>query len=80
MDPRPFFAFLCGLIAGLVPNQKSNIHPALLGAIFGILFTKIVFGDYDRGYQWTLMDPVFGVVTGGAGALGAYISSNASSR
>lgn len=77
MPSQYIFPFVCGLVAGLVPNRKSNIHPVLLGVIFGILFTKIVFGDYDRGYQWTLLDPVFAVVTGSLGALGAYISSQA---
>lgn len=72
---RDIFTFLCGLIAGLVPNKKSNIHPVLLGVIFGILFTKIVFGDYDTGYQWTLSDVSFVFITAAEGALGALISS-----
>lgn len=69
------FSFSCGLVAGLVPNTKSNIHPVLLGIIFAVLFTKIVFGDWDKGYQWSSMDPLFLVVVGAEGAIGAYISS-----
>ena len=72
---RHIFAILCGLIAGLIPNTKSNIHPLLLGVIFAILFTKIVFGDYDKGYQWTRSDLLFVLIVGGEGALGAWITS-----
>ncbi len=63
---RNFFAFIIGCIAGFIPNNKSNIPPYLLGIIFAILATKIVYGsglqgaaspnafggDYDIGYQW----------------------------
>ncbi len=73
---RHIFAFVCGLIAGIIPNNKSNIYPPLLGVIFAILFTKIVFGDYDAGYQWTTSDLLFVLVVGGEGALGAWISMN----
>lgn len=73
---RHIFAIVCGLIAGIVPNEKSNIDPRLLGAIFAILFSKIVFGDYDRGYQWTLKDIAFVIIVGTEGAFGAWVSSS----
>lgn len=69
------FSFGCGLLGGVVPNTKSNIHPVLLGIIFAILFTKIVFGDWDTGYQWSSNDLAFVAVVGAEGALGAYLSS-----
>jgi hypothetical protein len=75
MIERHIFAFVCGLIAGIIPNNKSNIYPPLLGVIFAILFSKIVFGDYDRGYQWTFSDILFVLIVGAEGAIGAWISN-----
>lgn len=72
---RHIFAISCGLIAGVIPNTKSNIHPLLLGVLFALLFTKIVFGDYDKGYQWTRSDLLFLLIVSAEGALGAWISS-----
>jgi hypothetical protein len=60
-------------VGGLIPNDKSNIHPLLMGAILAILATKVFVGDYDRGYQWTLSDVVFVAITSAEGALGASI-------
>jgi len=77
---RHIFAIACGLIAGIVPNKKSNIYPPLLGFIFAILFTKIVFGDYDKGYQWTMSDIYFVIIVGGEGALGAWLTSRYSKQ
>lgn len=68
---RHAFAIGCGVVGGIMPNKKSNIHPLLLGAIFSILFVKIVFGDLDTGYQWSRWDIVFLGVTGLEGMLGA---------
>jgi hypothetical protein len=65
------FAFACGAIAYMIPNNKSNIHPILMGIILSILATKVVYGDYDKGYQWSINDIYFGIVVGGIGAIGA---------
>ena len=74
MYNRHVIAFLAGVIGGLIPTDKSNIHPLLMGAILAILATKVLVGDYDRGYQWTFSDIVFVAITASEGALGAFIS------
>ena len=70
---RHLFAFACGVVGGAIPNTKSNIHPMLLGAILALLMTKIVFGDYDKGYQWTASDILFLLIVGLEGAAGALL-------
>lgn len=46
MDPtRHLLALAAGVLGGFVPNQKSNIHPLLMGALLAIFLTKILFGD-----------------------------------
>jgi len=77
MNSRHIVSFLAGVVGGLVPNDKSNIDPLLMGAIFAWLATKILVGDYDRGYQWTLSDLVFLVVTALEGSLGAAVATAA---
>ena len=68
---RNLFAFTLGGIAGFIPNNKSNIPVWLLGIIFAILATKIVYGDYDIGYQWSFADIIFLIVIGTLGSVGA---------
>ena len=70
---RHLLAISSGVVGGLVPNEKSNIHPFLMGAILAILLTKIIFGDYDKGYRWSFSDILFLLVTGSEGALGAWL-------
>jgi hypothetical protein len=70
---RNVFAIICGLFAGIIPNNKSNINPILMGIILSILATKVVYGDYDKGYQWSINDIYFVIVVGGLGVLGASI-------
>lgn len=72
---RILLASILGFIGGVIPNDKSNIHPVLMGAIFALLFTKIIFGDFDKGYQWSIHDIYFVLLIGGIGALTGYISS-----
>jgi hypothetical protein len=71
---RHTFALLLGFIGGMIPNNKSNIYPPLMGSIFAILFSKIVFGDYDKGYQWSFSDLLFLIINGGEGFIGGLIS------
>ena len=54
-------SFMVGYLATLIPNNKSNIHPLVASGIFGLLFSKIVFGDWDRGFQFTYLDIVYSI-------------------
>ena len=72
---RNAFALFCGIIASLIPNHKSNIPPVLMGNILSILLTKIVYGDYDRGYTWSVNDIYFVVMVGSLVAFGAWLST-----
>ncbi len=42
---RNLFALTTGGIAGFIPNDKSNIPSPILGIIFAILATKILYGS-----------------------------------
>lgn len=75
---RHLIAVATGILGGAIPNQKSNIHPYLMGAILAILAVKVFVGDYDKGYSWTLSDIGFVVVTGLEGVLGAAAVTTAS--
>ncbi len=70
---RNLFALTTGGIAGFIPNDKSNIPSPILGIIFAILATKILYGDYDIGYQWSVSDIFFLIVVGSLGAFGAFV-------
>lgn len=71
---RHLFAVSIGVIAGFLPSAKSNIHPLFLGAVFAILFTKLLFGDYDSGFQISLSDSLFFIICSLEGLLGAWIA------
>jgi hypothetical protein len=75
MDNRHIVAFLSGAIGGVIPNNKSNIHPLLMGAIISFLATKVLIGDYDRGYKWSSSDIVFAIITIAEGVLGAKLAN-----
>ena len=51
--------FIFGYLGASIPNSKSNIHPLLLAALFGSLATKVIFGDWDVGYQYSFSDILF---------------------
>ncbi len=70
---RNLFALTTGGIAGFIPNDRSNIPSPILGIIFAILATKILYGDYDIGYQWSVSDIFFLIVVGSLGAFGAFV-------
>jgi hypothetical protein len=71
---RHLLAIAAGIIGGLIPNKHSNIHPLVMGAILAILFTKVIFGDYDKGYQFTVSDILFATIVGTEGMIGAYLT------
>jgi hypothetical protein len=71
---RHLFAISIGIIAGFLPSIKSNLHPLFLGAIFAILFTKLLFGDYDSGFQFSGSDILFFILCSLEGVLGAWIA------
>ena len=66
--------FMVGYLATLIPNKKSNIHPLIASGIFGLLFAKIVFGDWDRGFQFTYLDIVYGIMVIFSAVLGGMLS------
>lgn len=73
-DPkRHLLAVASGILGGAIPNQKSNLHPFLLGALFALLIVKLVYGDYDIGFQFSLADIMFVVVIGLEGVFGAFL-------
>lgn len=73
-DPkRHFLAVASGILGGAIPNQKSNLHPFLLGAILALLLVKVLYGDYDRGFQFSIADLWFLLVVAAEGALGAWL-------
>ena len=72
---RHFLALAAGIIGGLLPNKRSNIHPLLMGTALALLFSKVIFGDYDKGYQYTISDVYFVFIVGIEGCIGAYLTS-----
>ena len=68
---------MVGYLATLIPNKKSNIHPLVASAIFGLLFAKIVFGDWDRGFQFTYLDIFYSMAVIFSAVLGGIVSLSA---
>lgn len=76
-DPkRHILALACGILGGTLPNNHSNMHPLLTGAILAGLIVKIIYGDYDSGYKWSVSDLVFWTFTLLEGMIGAFIIIN----
>jgi|694.fasta_scaffold00020_57 hypothetical protein len=74
MQPnRHILALACGILGGAFPNTMSNIHPYLTGALVAGFTVKMIYGDYDQGYQWALSDLIFWVITLFEGFLGALL-------
>lgn len=65
-----------GYIGALIPNKNSNIHPLLMSVIIGSLFSKCIYGDFDIGYQWTLNDIYYWIITILEALLGGLIYIN----
>lgn len=58
-----FFTIAIGYISASIPNNKSNIHPLLMALILGLLARKIIYGDFDEGYQLSIYDIYFVIST-----------------
>lgn len=71
---RHLLALSAGIIGGILPNKRSNIHPLLMGCILALFLTKVLYGDYDKGYQFTFSDIFFILIVGCEGALGAFLT------
>lgn len=70
---RHILAIAGGIVGAAIPNKTSNIHPFITAAVFAFFAVKIIYGDYDKGYQWTVSDILFAVVIIIEAILGAFI-------
>jgi len=70
-------AVSAGVLGGAIPNDRSNLHPLLMGALFSLFFVKVLLGDYDTGYTWTGSDILFGLTLGLEGIFGALLFTRA---
>lgn len=52
-----------GFVGALLPNKLSNIPHLLMAVIIGSLVSKIIYGDFDIGYQWTISDIYYWFIT-----------------
>ncbi len=74
LDPRRhILAIAAGIVGATLPNTYSNANPYIIGAIVSAFLVKMIYGDYDQGYDWTLSDLVFWIVTLLEGVIGAAI-------
>lgn len=74
-DPsRHLLALAAGIVGGFLPNDISNIHPLLMGATFALFFVKVLLGDLDPGFKFTLRDILFLAIFASEGAIGAWIA------
>lgn len=73
LDPkRHILALSAGVVGSFLPNDKSNSSPLINGAIFAAIVVKLLYGDYDKGYIWSLSDIVFWIITAIEGLISAY--------
>jgi hypothetical protein len=64
IDPkRHILAISAGIVGSFLPNDKSNSNYYINGGILAVLLVKLLYGDYDEGYQWTLSDILFLIIT-----------------
>jgi hypothetical protein len=59
---RHILAIAGGIVGAAIPNKTSNIHPFITAAVFAFFAVKIIYGDYDKGYQWTVSDILFAFI------------------
>lgn len=65
-----------GYIGAIIPNNNSNIHPLIMSVIIGSLFSKCIYGDFDIGYQWTISDIYYWIITIIQSLIGGFIGIN----
>jgi hypothetical protein len=73
---RHILAIAVGIFGGSLSNDKSNIHPYIIGALLSGFVVKMVYGDYDIGYQWSISDLLFWIITILEGIFGAFLINN----
>ena len=54
---------LFGIIGAIIQSPKSNIHPLLGAVLLGSFMSKSLYGDWDRGYNWTISDIFYWIAT-----------------
>jgi len=54
---------IAGFIGALIPNKLSNIPHLWMSIIIGGFTSKIIYGDFDVGYQWTRTDIYYWIIT-----------------
>ena len=73
-DPRRhILAVSSGVLGGSFLHKKSQISGFVLGAMLDILIVKLIIGDLDKGFQFSVYDILFLVVFGLEGFLGAWL-------
>lgn len=65
---------IAGYIGALIPNKLSNIPHLLMSVTIGSLVSKVVFGDFDVGYQWTQSDIYYWFITITESLIGGYLA------
>ena len=55
------FTIITTVILFIIPN-KSNFDKRFFIPLISVLLTKYIFGDWDRGYEWTIYDPIFWII------------------
>ena len=63
-----------GYIGAIIPNKLSNIPHLLMAIIIGSLVSKVIYGDFDIGYQWTQSDIYYWFVTVIEAFIGGYLA------
>lgn len=76
---RPFFmsfAVFSGFLGAMIPNDKSSIPRWLMAVLVGVITVKVVYGDFDKGYQWSKSDLIFYPLVSLLALIGYYLSTN----
>jgi uncharacterized membrane protein YeaQ/YmgE (transglycosylase-associated protein family) len=69
-----FVTIIGGYIGALLPNKLSNIPRLLMAVIIGSLASKVIYGDFDVGYQWSQSDIYYWFVTVIEAFIGGYLA------